>query len=564
MRATQVKLTALAVLAIVLCVSVAALGQNIDTWDGGGGDNNWGTGNNWVDNTAPPLGSIINFAGSTRTTPFFNYTSFDNMNRIFLNAGAAAFTLNGNSIKFVNNNGVPKIENNSTNKLTLGFANISFDTSGEINPVNGDIDVNLGGGAGSLFLDNSAVISVFGNNGFKLSFFTPLKNAGGAVVVKQASEVIFAAANTYSGDTTIEAGTVSYAAGGSTSSPFHRIGVDGGSAAGTLRITDADGGTTLTGGIVARSGTGARRIQATNTSGTNTYSGNIFLDGNVETSIASGGTIAFTGATINVNNQALTVNGAGNTQITNGLKNPDSGEIGSLIKNGAGALYLEGTSTYAGTTTVSNGALIVNGTHNGGDNYSIASGATLGGSGTIAPASGKSVSISGNVSPGNSVGNLTLSTTGGGVTEFAKGGSYTWEINAQSPASPAGTAWDQLTLGAVSVTATTITSPEERFTIKIVSLNGSTPGLVPGWIPGSPDAPKRYIIATSSSNSFLNVDLNKFYVDTTLFQNVYPSGWSLAIGNNGGSLDLVYVPEPGSLTTIIGSSAVLLRRRRRF
>ncbi|CAN5466886.1 hypothetical protein BH09PLA1_BH09PLA1_16900 [soil metagenome] len=112
--------------AAILFAAVATRAQNNDTWDGGGGDDNWGTGNNWVDNTAPSLNSQVNFAGSIRTTPFFNYGSFDAMYRIFFNSGASSFTLNGNSIKLADFGGnVPKVENSGSNKQPLQFANLS-------------------------------------------------------------------------------------------------------------------------------------------------------------------------------------------------------------------------------------------------------------------------------------------------------------------------------------------------------------------------------------------------------------------------------------------------------
>lgn len=46
----------------------ASLAQEI--WDGGGSDNNWGTGDNWADNSAPAgaTGVALTFSGSTRTT----------------------------------------------------------------------------------------------------------------------------------------------------------------------------------------------------------------------------------------------------------------------------------------------------------------------------------------------------------------------------------------------------------------------------------------------------------------------------------------------------------------
>lgn len=77
-----------------------------------------------------------------------------------------------------------------------------------------------------------------------------------------------------------------------------------------------------------------------------------------------------------------------------------------LTKGGVGTLTLGGSNTYSGTTIVSNGTLLVNGRHLGGGLYTVASGATLGGTGLISAAL---ASVAGGVvAPGNSIGTLTF------------------------------------------------------------------------------------------------------------------------------------------------------------
>ena len=63
-----------------------------------------------------------------------------------------------------------------------------------------------------------------------------------------------------------------------------------------------------------------------------------------------------------------------------------SGNIGgstALTKTGSGKLTLSTNNTYIGATTVAAGTLRVEGTHTGGDRYTVSSGATLGGGGSI-------------------------------------------------------------------------------------------------------------------------------------------------------------------------------------
>lgn len=97
----------------------------------------------------------------------------------------------------------------------------------------------------------------------------------------------------------------------------------------------------------------------------------------------------------------LTINQSVNTNYLGRI----AGNL-ALIKQGAGTLTLGGSNSYSGATTVSNGILRVNGLHLGGGLYTVASGATLGGTGLISAAL---YSVSGGVvAPGNAIGTLTF------------------------------------------------------------------------------------------------------------------------------------------------------------
>lgn len=78
-------------------------------------------------------------------------------------------------------------------------------------------------------------------------------------------------------------------------------------------------------------------------------------------------------------------------------------------KRGAGTQSFSGDSTYSGTTTVEAGTLLVNGTHSGGGAYTVQSGGTLGGIGTIGTADADvTIQSGGRLVPGASIGTLTF------------------------------------------------------------------------------------------------------------------------------------------------------------
>ncbi len=114
----------------------------------------------------------------------------------------------------------------------------------------------------------------------------------------------------------------------------------------------------------------------------------------------------------------LSVGSSGaNTTFSGTIQNGVS-SVG-LTKEGSGVLTLSGSNTYTNTTTVASGTLLVNGAL-GNTTVSVASGATLGGTGTIAGA----VNVSGVLSPGASV--ATLAT---GTLSFAASSTFAYEMD---------------------------------------------------------------------------------------------------------------------------------------
>lgn len=75
---------------------------------------------------------------------------------------------------------------------------------------------------------------------------------------------------------------------------------------------------------------------------------------------------------------------SGRFTVVNGLLGDGVSTGGGLTKNGLGTLVLSGTSTYTGATVVNAGTLVVNGALSGTSGLGLATGASVGGTGSIA------------------------------------------------------------------------------------------------------------------------------------------------------------------------------------
>ena len=144
-----------------------------------------------------------------------------------------------------------------------------------------------------------------------------------------------------------------------------------------------------------------------NYSGTTTISSGTLQVGGIAVGGTAGGALGGGAVT---NNAALNFNRDTSSVYT--ANNAISG-TGTVANLGTGTVVLGGANSYQGTTTVTAGTLLVNGTHTGGGAYTVASGATLGGTGTIAPAAAANVTVTGNLAPGASAGTLTVNLASG-------------------------------------------------------------------------------------------------------------------------------------------------------
>jgi fibronectin-binding autotransporter adhesin len=273
-------------------------------------------------------------------------------------------------------------------------------------------DTNLGAGGGAInlnggTLENTAAFTTtrniaVGNNGGALQTDDDLTVTGvisgsGALTKLGSGTLVLTGANAYTGGTTISAGVLE----GDTSSLLGAITDNA-----ALVFNQTNDGTYSSAiggsGVLTKLGAGTLILSAANT-----YSGGTIISAGT----LQGDTTSLQGNI--TNNAALIFN-----QISDGTYSGVVSGSGTLTKNGAGVLILDGASTYTGNTIVTAGTLEVGDANSpsasiGGD-VAVDGGATLRGHGSI----DGDVINDGIVWPGGSVGTLTIN---GNYTQNADG-----------------------------------------------------------------------------------------------------------------------------------------------
>lgn len=145
----------------ILPVSVRAA----NTWDGGGGDNNWSSANNWDDDQVPSFPAPLTFTGTTRLTPNNDLSNLS-LSGISFTSGAGVFTLGGNAVTLAGN-----VSNSSGQTQTVGMP------------------ISLSGGT-----------SIAGGSGININ--QPISGTGNLTLAS--GSLRLGANNSYSGDTVLD------------------------------------------------------------------------------------------------------------------------------------------------------------------------------------------------------------------------------------------------------------------------------------------------------------------------------------------------------------------------
>ncbi|WP_425990869.1 autotransporter outer membrane beta-barrel domain-containing protein [Afipia sp. DC4300-2b1] len=300
---------------------------------------------------------------------------------------------------------------------------------------------------------SSGATAQFGNGG-TTGLISGNVNNNGAMIVNLSSSATYAGAisgngtfekagsntlsltgtNTFTGGTTISAGTLQIGAGGSTGSISGNIvnnSILSFNRSNSFTFSNLISGT----GSVTKSGAGVVTLTAANTylGGTSVSQGTLRLG--ASNRLASAGSLfIFGGATFDLAGFSQTVGafsgpgtaaiGTGSLTVGNNLDRTFQGNLtgsGGFIKQGTGSLTMSGNSSaYTGTTTVNNGLLAVNGNLSN-STTTVNTNGVLGGTGTVGQ-----TTVNGTIAPGNSIGTLNVN---GPYVQNA-GSFYNVEVNA--------------------------------------------------------------------------------------------------------------------------------------
>ncbi len=169
-----------------------------------------------------------------------------------------------------------------------------------------------------------------------------------------------------------------------------------------------------------------------NERGDNTLDGPITLSGGGGNTkiIVEAGRLTLNGAIgPNTTIRNLDLSGSGEGVVNGSIADGGGANVLGFIKSGSGTWALHGDHTWTGSTAINAGTLLVHGRLRGSGAVTVASGAALGGNGTVAGS--VRVSAGGRLAPGASVGTLTLTDS----LTLASGSTTLMEINAATAAS---------------------------------------------------------------------------------------------------------------------------------
>jgi len=335
----------LPVLLLALVLFLTSAQAATFTWDGGGGDDNWSTADNW-DATPDNDGTAdLHFAGNVRTGPVMD-ASYDILSLAF-DSGADAFTLTSSAGSLTIQGG--GVVNNDDSLQTVNITTITLGASQTWNAASG----NLSFGGTTLGLGASQTLTIDGANNTTIA--NAITGTGTSGITKNgAGTLTLSGNNSYSGATVLNAGTLR------ATTSANALG------AGTLSLTGGvleladDTGLAFNRNTTVSGSTTIRSDRATSGAGVTHTLGTLSI-GAQTLSVAAGGNVSSGTAGLTFGTTTLTA-GPAVFDVASGANLTLGAVVGAfnLTKQGGGQLTLNTASTRstaAGTTTLTAGTL---------------------------------------------------------------------------------------------------------------------------------------------------------------------------------------------------------------
>ena len=435
--------------------------------------------------------------------------------------GTGSLALNGGKIS--SNAGARDPANNTTigGNVTLGDAvntgRLTFAGT-----------IGLGGDTRTLTTESDVVFSnTVSNGGITKTGTGQLTLTGGS-------------ANTYSGTTTVNDGT--------------------------LVLAKTAGVNAIAGGLTIGDGTNSDKVslgasdQIADTAVVNMIGttmgqrGNFELLGFNETigGLSGGGQVQNASSTAD---SVLTLNVANATTQTSSavLRNTGGSTTGSLsiVKTGGGTQILGGNMTYTGVTSINEGTLAVTGSLLNSGTVLVNNGGSLSGSGSVGAVTLASGSI---LRPGNSPGTLTADSS-----IWQGGSTYSWEID--NATGLAGTNWDVFSVtGALDMSALS-SSAQMNLVLNSLSLVNFDTSSTYTWVIAKAGSFTGYAGDNTNLTDLFKIDTANF--NGGLPANLPTGGFQVVTGTEGSlrTLNLMAIPEPSTGTLLaFGMGGLVLTR----